>query len=82
MDGLGKKSLEYENGYMSATGNHRHLTAGRAFENNVQHHFVVPRVLMMLMMYPASNSAMDFHVAVERDMAYLEDDVTDIRSSV
>ena len=82
MDGLGEKGLEHENGYVSATGNHCNSAVGRAFENYVQHHLVVARVLMMLMMYPFNNSTMDFHVAVVRDTAHLKNGIPNIGSTI
>ena len=82
MDGLGEKGLKHENRYVSATGDHCNPAVVRALENDVQHHLVVPRVLMMLMMYPFNNSAMDFHVAVERDTAHLKNGIPNVGSTI
>jgi len=82
MDGLGEKGLKHENRYVSATRDHCNPAVVGALENDVQHHLVVPRVLMMLMMYPFNNSAMDFHVAVIGDAAYLEYGIPNIRPSI
>ena len=82
MDGFREKRLEHENGDLSAAGNDRNAVAGRAFENNMQHHFVVPRIFMMLMMYPVYNGAMDFHIAVVRNAAYLENSIANVRSTI
>ena len=82
MDGLREKRLKYENGYMPATAGHCNPDAGGSFENDVQHHFVVARVFMVLMMYPINNSAVDFHVAVIGDAAYLENGIPNIRPSI
>jgi uncharacterized protein with von Willebrand factor type A (vWA) domain len=35
MDRFGEKEFKDENGYLSAAGNHGHLSDGRAFENDV-----------------------------------------------
>jgi hypothetical protein len=82
MDGLRKKRLKHENGYMPATADQCNPDAGRAFENDVQHYLVVPWVFVVLMMYPINNSAMDFHVAVIGDAAYLEYGIPNIRPSI
>ena len=82
MDGLRKKRLKHENGYMPATADQCNPDAGRAFENDVQHYLVVPWVFVVLMMYPINNSAMDFHVAVERDTAHLKNGIPNVGSTI
>jgi hypothetical protein len=82
VNGLGEKQFEHENGNMPTAGNHRNRVAGRVFENNVQHHLVVPRILMMLMIYPINNGAVDFHIAMVCDAGYLEHSITNIRPTI
>jgi hypothetical protein len=82
MNRLGEEGLEHENGYLSATGNHRDSADGRAFKNDVQHHLVVPRILKVLMMNPINKGAVNFHVAVVRDAGYLEKSVMNVGSAI